>query len=52
MGCKRVVSVWSASEGATPGLNNFPNMSYIVGHVVLASAITYYSNQEKWMFEN
>jgi hypothetical protein len=36
---KLVPSLWSASEGATPDLKNFLNMLYIVGHVVLASAI-------------
>jgi hypothetical protein len=36
-----VPSIWSASEGATPELKNFPNMLYIVGHGVLPAQLLY-----------
>jgi hypothetical protein len=44
-------SIWSASEGATPELKNFPNMIYRWTRR-LASAIIVSSNSEKRMFEN
>jgi hypothetical protein len=43
-------SVWSASEGATAELKNFPNMLYMVGIVVLVSAIMISSNEGRRCF--
>jgi hypothetical protein len=45
-----IPSVWSASEGATAELKNFPNMLYMVGIVLLVSAIIISSNGGRGCF--
>jgi hypothetical protein len=51
VGC-RLRSIWSASEGATPQLENFPNRLYMVRIVVPVSAILILSIGGKGMFQN
>jgi hypothetical protein len=43
--------IWNASEGANPELKQFPNMLYMVGIVMLVSAIIIRSNAGKGMFQ-
>jgi hypothetical protein len=47
-----ILSICSASEGATPELKNFPNMLYMVRIVVLISVIIRRSNVGKGLFQS